>query len=460
MKCLLLAVFTTTCLFSQAQYVFSDIATGLPYPVSMDMDPSGNYYVALKGGTGWVTNANAKINIYDATGTEIGTVWDFTDSVETYFERGVLGVCVDPNFSSNNYVYAFYNHESPAKIRVVRFEISGTSGTNPLIILDIDDPYTAGNHTGGNIHMHDSEPNSIYITIGDRATGVNAQDLSNPFGKILRINTDGSIPTNNPFYDDGDPLSGNDDRIYAYGLRNSFDFTFSPVNDSIYSSENGQNSQDEFNLTSRGHNYGWPDCEGVLDYDGSCSTPGLVAPLDVFGSVGSGLPALTGIIHYEGSYMSEFQNDILIGTYTDATVRHMHMGNPPFYNVVDSSSTLFAGEFSGIVDLMQAPDGCILALDGGFTNNGSIVKICPDNSSVSKYETLEFSLYPNPANQFLNVDVDGRIKSITIYDLSGREIIKTSKKQLVIGVLECGIYVLSVIHENGTLGSKPFAKSE
>lgn len=457
MKTFLLLFYTLSVSLVGAQYLFSDIATGLPYPVSMDVDPNGNYYIALKGGTGWGANANAKVNVYDGTGTEIGTVWDFTDSVETYFERGVLGVCIDPNFTSNNYVYAFYNHETPAKIRVVRFEMSGTSGTNPLIILDIDDPYTAGNHTGGNIHMHASEPNTIYITIGDRATGVIAQDLSNPFGKILRINKDGSIPTDNPFYDDGDPINGNDDRIFAYGLRNSFDFTFSPINDSIYSSENGQNAQDEFNLTSRGHNYGWPDCEGVLDYDGSCATPGLVPPLDVFGSVGSGLPALTGIIHYSGSYISEFENDILIGTYTDATVRHMHMGNPPFYNVVDSATTIFAGEFSGIVDLMQAADGCILALDGGFTNNGRLVKICPDNSSVEQLNAFEVSIFPNPAKNQLNImlNPNDELDLAILYDMAGRVVLKANESTINLSKIKNGMYVLRVIDSEGKTASKP-----
>src|SRR5690606_11212946 len=157
---------------------------------------------------------------------------------------GVLGVALDPDFANNNFVYVYYNHDNPDKVRVMRFTMSGGAGINPLIILDLDDAFAANNHVGGNIHFRPSEPDKIYIALGERAVTANAQLLSNPWGKILRINSDGSIPTDNPFYDDGDPTNGNDDRIWSFGHRNPFDFTFAS-NDSLYSSENGQNEQDE-----------------------------------------------------------------------------------------------------------------------------------------------------------------------------------------------------------------------
>src|SRR5690606_10515021 len=120
-------------------------------------------------------------------------------------------------------------------------------GSNPQVIFDLEDTHIAGNHTGGNIHF--GPDGKLYIAIGDRAVQPNSQDLTNnAFGKILRINADGTIPTDNPFYDDGDPVIGFDDRIWSYGHRNQFDFTFSTVNDSLYSSENGLNTWDEVNM--------------------------------------------------------------------------------------------------------------------------------------------------------------------------------------------------------------------
>lgn len=159
--------------------------------------------------------------------------------------------------------------------------------------------------------------------------------------------------------------------------------------------------------------------------------------------------------------MSEFENDILIGTYTDATVRHMHMGNPPFYNVVDSATTIFAGEFSGIVDLMQAADGCILALDGGFTNNGRLVKICPDNSSVEQLNSLEVSIYPNPAKNQLNIMVspNDELDLVILYDMAGRVVLNTKVSTIDLSDLKNGMYVLRVIDSLGNSASKPFTIS-
>jgi glucose/arabinose dehydrogenase len=144
-----------------------------------------------------------------------------------------LGVELDPDFANNNYVYVFYNHTNfgADRIRVFRFTETNGIGSNPTLIFEVSDNFSAGNHTGGNIHFRPSDPNHLYISIGDRAVTANAQDLTKWAGKMLRVHKSGSIPTDNPFYDDGNPATGNDDRIWSYGLRNTFDFTFSTIND-------------------------------------------------------------------------------------------------------------------------------------------------------------------------------------------------------------------------------------
>ena len=256
-------------------YTATNVVTGIRYAADFDWLPDGRYVATQKGDNTYPA-ASAFIKIYSATGVALGTYYDLTDSVDSDFERGLLGIAVDPNFTTNGYIYAYYNYRNPAQtklqMRVVRFTTVGNVGTNPTLILKIQyatSPNTyGGNHFGGIIRFRPSQPTKLYIQTGDLAYNQTnptlnyANKLTNPYGKILRINTDGTIPTDNPFYDDGNPATGNDDRIWTYGNRNMFGMCFSPVTDTMYSVENGYNAWDEFNVVHKGGNYGWATCEG------------------------------------------------------------------------------------------------------------------------------------------------------------------------------------------------------
>ena len=435
---------------SQAQYMYNTIVSGLKYPIAVAVDNNGNLYVSLKGGTASNPDS-ARVDVFDSTGVKIGQVWDFTDSVEAAGEQGVLGVTLDPNYDVNAYVYVYYNHDNPNRVRVMRFTMTaGFTGSNPTMILDIDDPNSANNHVGGNIHFRPSEPDKIYVALGERAIPSYAQDLTNPWGKILRLNSDGSIPTDNPFYDDGDPDTGNDDRIWSYGHRNQFDFAFGS-NDSLYASENGAMNLDEVNLVGKGLNYGWPDCEGTMNYSGSCATPGLVAPLEVFLPLGSSLPSVTGVVFYEDTVISALQNHLLVATYIDGTVRALEMGNAPVYDTVLSAQTLFFGDFNGITDIEVNHRGCLYAVDGGYTPNGSIVEICPEGLGISVPETELVHVSPNPVHDILNIKGFSGIDYVEFYTIDGRFIRHFENVTETINVedFKSGIYILRVVQRDG-----------
>ena len=450
LSCLFL---TATALTSSAQYTITDVVTSLPYPITFAASEDGRYFITLKGGSGFSAPADAKVNVYDSAGTLLSTLWDFTDSVETYFERGVLGVALDPDFSNNHFVYVFYNHVSPAQLRVVRFTESGNTGTNPTIVFQYDDPFTAGNHTGGNIHFRPTEPDKLYITIGDRATSSNSQLLTNPCGKILRINSDGTIPTDNPFYDDGNPSVGNDDRIYAFGLRNSFDFTFSPVNDSLYASENGATTYDEVNQIIRGANYGWPDCEGI---SGSCTNPAFISPLDVWPAP---LPAVTGIMIYNDTLMPEFNGHLLVADYDGGDITDFTLGNAPAYDSV-TARQIIPGltSLSGLTDMAQGPEGCIYLVKGGYTSTGKIQKICPVGMGLSANEkNTAFELAPVPAHDILYIRfaVEQLNSRVSLADLTGRIVFETgfSGTQFSVNTFSfpAGVYFVKVQNPDGEL---------
>lgn len=444
MKKNLLILLLFTAVNIKAQFTNTNIITGLPYACVFDIAPDGRFLISCKGGAGG-TPANAQVRVYSSTGVFQANLWDFTDSIETNFERGVLGVTHDPNFLINHYVYVFYNHDIPAMIRVVRFtEVAGV-GTNPTVIFEVNDPYTAGNHTGGNIHFMPSDTTHLYITIGDRASTPTAQDLTKWAGKMLRINKDGTIPTTNPFYDDGNPATGNDDRIWSYGHRNMFDFTFNTANDTLYGSENGLNTQDEINVITEANNYGWPDCEGTVPYLGSCA--GYRAPLETWGAP---VPSITGIMFYTSTVLSAYTNHLIVIDYNNADTWDIVLGNAPAYDQfisrtkITALDAIFPGASSSLIDIEQGPEGCWYVIDGGYTLTGKLVRLCPTGFGTLEYEFENlYKVYPNPANDFITVE-GKNIELVELVDLNGKIILSTSSTKIDISKLSRGVYQLRV----------------
>src|SRR5262249_39606229 len=147
-------------------------------------------------------------------------------TVDSSGERGLLGVAFDPNFASTQFVYVYYTATTPiTHNRVSRFVANGDVAVpgSEAIILDLDALSGATHHNGGAIHF--GPDGKLYIGVGENANGANAQTLDNLLGKILRIDGDGTIPSDNPFFD---VTSGRNRAIWALGLRNPFTFAVRP----------------------------------------------------------------------------------------------------------------------------------------------------------------------------------------------------------------------------------------
>ncbi len=162
-------------------------------------------------------------------------------------EGGLLGLTLDPEFSSNGYVYLYYTYQSGSSVfnKVSRFTMAEDTLAAEEVILDRIPG--ARIHNGGRIRFGPDK--MLYITTGDAADPESAQNLDSLAGKILRIESDGTIPSDNPF-------PGN--RVYSYGHRNPQGLAWNPVNNQLYASEHGPNRQDEINQILPGKNYGWP----------------------------------------------------------------------------------------------------------------------------------------------------------------------------------------------------------
>lgn len=409
---LLLLLIKVSLIFSQ-QYMLESVISGLNTPVAFTFLPNNNVLLTEKAGLS---------KIYTLNNAFVSNFWNFTDSTQSGGERGLLGVCLDPNYSVNRYVYFYYIHSAGNRYRVVRLTENNNLGTNPFIVFQ--DSTASGNaHVAGNIRF--GMDNKLYISIGDNGTGSNSQSLSTFKGKMLRINSDGTIPTDNPFYDDGNPKTGNDDRIWAMGLRNSFDFCFSPLNDSIYATENSPGNPDEINFIRKGKNYGWPVCTGFcFPYNPLYKNPMTGLPGNDFSNY-----APTGIMIYTGTQMPELTNKVLvIGSGGGQVFRGLvkcDLGNPPFNDTIISKTIIL--DITGTT-LMQGTDGYIYVMR---ISQGLIARLKYDLTAINNNNSaVSFSLsqnYPNPFNPVTGIKYDiprTGFVTLKIFNSIGMDVVK------------------------------------
>ena len=182
------------------------VANGINNPTVMAFASDGRIFVAQQGGSLRVVKNN----------TLLATPF-ITLTVSATGERGLIGIALDPDFSTNNYLYLYYTVPgSPAHNRISRFTANGdvVQAGSELILLELDALSGATNHNGG--AMHFGKDGKLYVAIGENANAANAQNLNTYHGKLLRINSDGSVPDGNPYTTGSEQRK----RVWAHGLRN------------------------------------------------------------------------------------------------------------------------------------------------------------------------------------------------------------------------------------------------
>jgi glucose/arabinose dehydrogenase len=225
------------------------IASGLASPTAMQFAPDGRLFVCEQTG---------RLRVIK-NGTLLASPF-LTLTVSSTGERGLLGVTFDPNFAATRYVYVYYTAVTPTvHNRISRFTANGDVALagSEVVIFELDSLSSATNHNGGALAF--GPDGKLYAAVGENANGQNAQSMSNVLGKMLRINKDGTIPTDNPFYA---TATGRNRAIWTLGLRNPFTFAFNPGGTELFINDVGQNTWEEINEGLAGANYGWPTSEG------------------------------------------------------------------------------------------------------------------------------------------------------------------------------------------------------
>ena len=355
------------------------VASGLASPTAMAFAPDGRLFVCQQNGQLRVIENGALLP------TPFVSV-----IVNSSGERGLLGVAFDPNFASNQFVYVYYTATTPTiHNRVSRFTANGNvaAAGSEFVLFDLP-TLSATNHNGG--AMHFGLDGKLYVAVGENAVGQNSQTLANPLGKMLRINSDGTIPSDNPFYTQ---TTGNSRAIWALGLRNPFTFSFQPTSGRMFINDVGEVTWEEINEGARGANYGWPNNEGN-------NSPPYTAP-EYFYAHGSG-PfqgcAITGGAFYAGlpaQYPAEYVGDYFFADYCTGWINQLDETN----GVV--TVTTFASGIPSPVDLAIGPEGNLYYLARGsgsvfrinFTGGqGPAITQHPANRTVSAGQSASFTV--------------------------------------------------------------------
>ena len=264
-----LAVFVNVQLRAQvfpANFARVLVTNGLTNPTAMAFAPDGRIFVAEQAGKLRVVKNNVLLPtaFVQLTVSSVG-------------ERGLIGIALDPDFSTNNYIFLYYTVPgSPAHNRISRFTANGdvVAPGSEVIILELDNLSTATNHNGG--AMHFGKDGKLYVAIGENANSAHAQNLDTYHGKLLRINKDGSIPEGNPYTTGTDKRK----RVWAHGLRNPYTFSIHPQTGRILVNDVGQVTWEEINdATTGGKNFGWPTTEGNFN---ATTYPNFANPIYVY----------------------------------------------------------------------------------------------------------------------------------------------------------------------------------
>jgi glucose/arabinose dehydrogenase len=334
----------------------SQVVGGLSSPTAMEFAPDGRLFVAEQRGT---------LRVVKEGGT-LATFLDISGRVDSAGERGLLGIAFDPDFSNNHYVYLYYTQRAtkstPAHNRLIRISARGNravKGTKKLI-LRLNNLSSATNHNGGAIHF--GKDGKLYVAVGENAKGSNAQSLSNLKGKILRINTDGTIPRTNPFYK---RATGTNRAIWALGLRNPFSFAIQPHKGKMFINDVGEQRWEEINRGVGGANYGWPR------YEGPESNRRYLGPIFAYshGSTNTTGCAITGGAFYNPTtrrFPSGYEGDYFFADFCSGWIRRL--------DAVTGDVSGFATGLSSPVALEVSKGGSLYYLSRG-AGTGSVVKI-------------------------------------------------------------------------------------
>ncbi len=368
------------------------VASNLNSPTGFAFLPDGRALVAEKAG---------RVRLVTSTGVQPGNVLDISSRVNSYHDRGLLGIAVDSNFATNGDFYLFYTLEtapnfsaSQKRAQVARFAMSGNTATDtgpagvilgkevgaacpaPAATVDCI-PGDDISHGGGALQF--GADGYLYISTGDAASfqlvdtlALRAQNLNSLAGKLLRVTKDGKGINSNPFWSQNQNVDAVSAKIWAYGFRNPFRMSLRLAGATpLYVGDVGWSEWEEITVVPAGTNAGWPCYEGAHVQAGYEDYPvcvslyasppaGLRTPLIEWSHDGGGASALGGTFYGGSAFPPNFQGAFFYGDYANGWIKSVRVDAN---NQLVESPQDFATGIGGLVQLESGPDGAIWYLN-------------------------------------------------------------------------------------------------
>jgi glucose/arabinose dehydrogenase len=337
------------------------VVDGLQHPWGLDFLPDGEAIVTERPG---------RVRILSRDG-RLSEPLDGVPRVAARGQGGLLDIVAAPDFASSNLVYLSFSEpgRGGAGTAVARAKLVRDGGSARLddveVIFSMAKKTNVTRHFGSRLVF--SPDGTLFITTGDRGVRDRAQDMQDHAGSIIRINTDGSIPTDNPSPDGARHLP----EIWSKGHRNVQGAAWDPVLGGLRTVEHGDKGGDEVNHPEAGKNYGWPVISYGVSYAGKkigkgTEAPGFEQPLYYWD------PSIapSGLAVYRGGMFPEWNGDLIAGSLKFALVSRLDRDESG--KILDEER-IFEGEFGRIRDINTAPDGSIWLLTD--EEEGQIIRL-------------------------------------------------------------------------------------
>ena len=350
----------------QASYTLETVADDLNYPWSIAFLPEGDYLVAMRSG---------EVRRISAQGVISPALEGLPDSY-VLSQGGYFDITLDPNFADNQRIYLSFAYGTPEQngTRIVSGRLNGDRVENVTPIFTVAPLKDTAVHYGGKmLFLPDG---TLAMTTGDGFEYREAaQDTFNLMGKIIRINSDGSIPADNPYASNG---LGNA-AVWSYGHRNPQGLVLDKTTGRLYSHEHGAKGGDELNLIKPDTNYGWPAVTKGVNYSGAYvsplrSAPGVEEPLTFWDpSIGA-----SGLAIYEGDAFPDWQGKLFVGALVDEEVRMLTLSD----GAVTDEQAMFSEIGARIRDVRTGPDGMLYLLTD--SEQGKVIRVIPRSDPVNQ----------------------------------------------------------------------------
>ena len=340
--------------------VIDTVVTGLEVPWGLAFLPNGDLLISERKGT-----------LHTFSNGKLSAPIQGLPPIMAFGQGGLMDIALHPDYDKNGWIYFTYSALDTKSDRrmgntnVMRARLQGNKLVDVQVLFEGTPVTDRGHHFGSKLAFDGK--GHLYFGIGDRGQHFDfPQKLDNSNGKIHRINDDGTIPTDNPFYNTPGAIKS----IYSYGHRNPQGTVVHPVTGDVWETEHGPMGGDELNLIKPGLNYGWPVISYGINYDGTILTE-LTEKEGMEQPVLQWTPSIAacGMTFVTGDRFKKWENNILVGSlrfdYVERVVLNGHK--------IARTEKLVEG-IGRVRNVVMSPDGLVYV---GVEEPGMILRLVP-----------------------------------------------------------------------------------